>query len=106
MKDILNQLEERRAAARLGGGQRRIDAQHAKGFPANWQGARSANITAHPTAGIGAWTDDEIRRAITQGISRGGRRLQPPMPFSYYARLSRADLDAIVAYLRTVPPQQ
>ncbi|AOZ68962.1 methylmalonyl-CoA carboxyltransferase [Rhodobacter xanthinilyticus] len=31
MKDILNQLEERRAAARLGGGQRRIDAQHKKG---------------------------------------------------------------------------
>ena len=31
MKDILQQLEEQRATARLGGGQRRIDAQHAKG---------------------------------------------------------------------------
>ncbi len=31
MKDILNQLEERRAAARLGGGERRIEAQHKKG---------------------------------------------------------------------------
>jgi propionyl-CoA carboxylase beta chain len=31
MKDILQQLEDRRAAARLGGGQRRIDSQHAKG---------------------------------------------------------------------------
>jgi propionyl-CoA carboxylase beta chain len=31
MKDILNQLDSRRGAARLGGGQRRIDAQHSKG---------------------------------------------------------------------------
>jgi len=31
MTDILTQLEEKRAAARLGGGQRRLDAQHAKG---------------------------------------------------------------------------
>jgi propionyl-CoA carboxylase beta chain len=31
MKDILQELEARRALARLGGGQRRIDAQHAKG---------------------------------------------------------------------------
>ena len=31
MTDILQELEDRRAAARLGGGQKRIDAQHAKG---------------------------------------------------------------------------
>ncbi len=31
MQDIIRQLEEKRAAARLGGGQKRIDAQHAKG---------------------------------------------------------------------------
>ena len=31
MRDIIRQLEEKRAAARLGGGQKRIDAQHAKG---------------------------------------------------------------------------
>ena len=31
MKDILHELEARRADARLGGGQKRIDAQHAKG---------------------------------------------------------------------------
>ena len=31
MQDIIRQLDEKRAAAKLGGGQRRIDAQHAKG---------------------------------------------------------------------------
>lgn len=91
---------------RLGAGGRIFDARLVQGFPTNWPGARAANITSHRTAGIGAWSDDEIRRAIAQGIARDGRRLQPPMPFSYYARLSRADLDAIVAYLRTLPPQQ
>ena len=37
--------------------------------------------------------------------SRDGRKLQPPMGISYYARLSPSDLSAIVAYLRTLPPQ-
>jgi mono/diheme cytochrome c family protein len=66
----------------------------------------AANITSHPTAGIGAWSDQEIGRAITQGISRDGRALKPPMAFSFYAVLKDADLAAIIAYLRTVPPLQ
>jgi len=49
-------------------------------------------------------SDAEIKRAITQGISRDGRRLQPPMAFAYYAKLKPSDLDALVAYLRTLPP--
>lgn len=90
---------------RMGAGGRVFAPAIVTGFPADWPGARAANITSDPTAGLGAWSDDEIRRAITQGISRDGRRLQPPMPFAWYARLERADLDALVAYLRTVPPQ-
>jgi mono/diheme cytochrome c family protein len=90
---------------RLGAGGRIFNAQLVQGFPASWPGARAANITSHPTAGIGGWTDAQIKRAITQGISRDGRKLQAPMPFGYYARISPSDLDAIVAYLRTVPPQ-
>ncbi|MGE5160416.1 MAG: c-type cytochrome [Betaproteobacteria bacterium] len=89
---------------RLGAGGRVFTVDLVQGLPSGWTGARAANITSHRTAGIGAWTDDEIKRAITQGISRDGRRLQPPMGFSYYAKLSPSDLSAIVAYLRTVPP--
>jgi mono/diheme cytochrome c family protein len=89
---------------RLGAGGRVFNDQLVQGFPSGWTGSRAANITSHPTAGIGAWTDAEIKRAIAQGISRDGRKLQPPMGFSYYAKLSPSDLDAIVAYLRTLKP--
>jgi len=74
-----------------------------KGYPADWSGSVSRNITSHPEAGIGRWTDAEIKRAITQGISRDGHQLKPPMGFLWYAGLKEADLDAIVAWLRTLP---
>lgn len=64
----------------------------------------AANITSHPVAGIGAWTDAEIKRAITQGISRNGRQLRPPMAYRAYAGLTDSDLNDIVTYLRTIPP--
>lgn len=66
----------------------------------------SRNITSHKTSGIGAWSDAEIKRAITQGLRKDGSRLKPPMGFEWYARMSEADLDAIIAYLRTVPPRE
>jgi len=89
---------------RLGAGGRVFDAQLVQGFARDWPGSRAANITSHPGSGLGSWTDAEIRRAITQGISRDGRKLQPPMAFAWYARMTEADVNAIVAYLRTVPP--
>jgi mono/diheme cytochrome c family protein len=66
----------------------------------------AANITSDPTAGIGAWSDAEIARAITRGIARDGRQLKPPMAYAFYAGLKDADLADIIAYLRTVPPSQ
>ena len=68
--------------------------------------ALAANITSDETIGIGAWTDDEIKRAIVYGISRDGRDLLPFMGFSYYEGISDEDLDAIVAYVRTLPPSE
>ena len=61
------------------------------------------NITAHPTAGLGGWSDAEIIRAVTHGVARDGRPLKPPMAYGYYADLKSSDLTDIVAYLRTVP---
>ena len=75
-----------------------------KGLPARWQGVVSRNITPHPEKGIGAWSDAEIKRAITQGIGRDGRKMQEPMAFAWYAGIRDDDLDAIVAYLRTLAP--
>lgn len=67
--------------------------------------AMAANITPHPEQGIGEWTDDEIKTAITKGISRDGRELAPIMAFPYYQNMSDEDLDAMIVYLRSVPPQ-
>jgi mono/diheme cytochrome c family protein len=72
-------------------------------FPGPWGSSVSRNITAHKEKGLGGWSDDEIKRAITTGISRDGSRLKPPMGFELYSRLTPQDLTAIVAYLRTVP---
>ena len=77
-----------------------------EGSPDRTASSTAANITSHPTAGIGAWTDAEIVRAVTQGIARDGRALKPPMAYGYYAALKGSDLADIVAYLRTVPPLQ
>jgi Cytochrome c len=66
----------------------------------------AANITSDSAAGIGAWSDEEIIRAIAHGIAHDGKPLKPPMAYDYYAGLKDADLADIVAYLRTVPPLQ
>jgi mono/diheme cytochrome c family protein len=88
----------------LGRGGRAFPAR--EGSPAGTPDSIAANITAHPTAGIGVWSDAEIGRAITHGIARDGRALKPPMAYTYYAGLTQSDLADIVAYLRSVPPLQ
>jgi len=75
-------------------------------FPGPWGVSVSRNITSSKTKGIGAWTDAQIKTAITTGVSKDGSHLKPPMGFHYYASLTPADLDAIVAWLRTLPPQE
>jgi mono/diheme cytochrome c family protein len=88
----------------LGAGGRPFMPSFIKGLPVSWNGSVSRNITAHREQGLGAWSDAEIKRAIVQGISRDGRKLDDPMPFAWYAGIHNDDLDAIVAYLRTLPP--
>jgi mono/diheme cytochrome c family protein len=75
-------------------------------FSGPWGTSVSRNITSSKDKGIGAWTDDEIKRAITQGVSRDGSKLEPPMGYHYYATVAADDLDAIVAYLRTVSAKE
>ena len=89
----------------LGAGGRPFMPSFVKGLPETWKGSVSRNITSDQAHGLGRWTDAEIKRAITQGIGRDGRRLQPPMAFAWYAGISDHDVDDIVAYLRTLPPR-
>jgi mono/diheme cytochrome c family protein len=73
-------------------------------FPGPWGESVARNITSHKTAGIGGWSDAEIKRAITQGVRPDGSKLKPPMGYGYYAKMTDDDVDAVVAWLRTVPP--
>lgn len=82
-------------ANRLGAGGER--------FEGPWGVSVSRDITSHKLKGIGAWTDDEVKRAITKGVRKDGTKLRPPMGYDWYATLTEVDLSAIVAYLRTIP---
>jgi len=62
------------------------------------------NITPDSETGIGAWTDDQFVRAVRDGIRPDGGRLYPAMPFTAYTKMSRNDVLAIRAYLKTVEP--
>jgi hypothetical protein len=62
------------------------------------------NITPDVETGIGGWSDDEIMRAVRDGIGKDQHLMFPLMPFTSYQHVSEEDLRAIVAYLRSVPP--
>lgn len=73
-------------------------------FRGPWGVSVARNITPHET-GLGGWSDAEIIRAITAGVSRDGRHLAPPMAFWAYANMTPQELSDLVAYLRSLPPQ-
>jgi mono/diheme cytochrome c family protein len=64
----------------------------------------SANITPDKKTGIGNWTDAQIKTAITTGQIPSGEILFPVMPYHTFNRMADADLDAVIAYLRTIAP--
>ncbi|MFT3695936.1 MAG: c-type cytochrome [Kofleriaceae bacterium] len=64
---------------------------------------RSPNITQDTRSGIGTWTDVEIAAAIREGVRPDGTQLYPVMPYLDFNRMTDADTNALVAYLRTVP---
>src|SRR5438045_4202568 len=66
----------------------------------------SRNISPDPEDGVGKWSDTQIKRATIAGIRPDGTRLSPSMPYPWYKTMAPPDLAAIVAYLRTVPPQK
>lgn len=92
--DILSEPE--RPDAYLGGGNVYAD----RGLGTLW----IPNITPDPETGIGRWKDDEILRALRDGVTRDGHFLIPFMPYGSYQHLSDDDARAVVAYLRSVPP--
>jgi mono/diheme cytochrome c family protein len=64
----------------------------------------SSNIAPDRTTGIGSWTADDFYGAMHTGRFPDGGLIYPAMPFASYTKVTRADSDAIFAYLRSVPP--
>lgn len=62
------------------------------------------NITPDEKTGIGTWTADDFWQALHNGKSKDGTLLYPAFPYTEYTRITRADADALYAYLRSVPP--
>lgn len=69
-----------------------------------WGISYAANLTPDEHTGIGIWTEAMFRKAMRTGKHMGdGRDLLPPMPWQNVATLSDEDLDAVFAYLRSIP---
>jgi mono/diheme cytochrome c family protein len=68
------------------------------GFPGDFY---AANITPFH---LKDWSDGELFRAITSGVSRDGRALFPVMPYPNYGKMDREDVYSIIAYIRNLSP--
>jgi mono/diheme cytochrome c family protein len=64
-------------------------------------GILTANITS---ANMKSWTGDQFYRALHEGVDDQGSHLYPAFPYNYFTRMTRADSDALLAYLQTVAP--
>jgi mono/diheme cytochrome c family protein len=88
-------VEPERTDAYLGGG----NLYTQKGFGTLWV----PNISADVETGIGRWKDDEVLRALRDGVLPDEGFMTPIMPFAAYQHLSDEDARAVVTYLRSVP---
>lgn len=69
-------------------------------FTGPWGVSVSTNITP---AGLERYSDADLKKVITTGVRPDGSKLKPPMGTSYYANMKAADMDALIAYLRSLP---
>ncbi len=62
------------------------------------------NLTPDQETGLGKWSMEEIETAITKGQRPDGRMLAPIMPWHAFASLTREDVRAMAAFLKSLPP--
>jgi len=62
------------------------------------------NITPHPRAGIGSWSEADFIRAMREGVRTDGANLFPAFPYTSFTKITDADLRDLWAYLRSLPP--
>ena len=80
--------------------------EHAGGraFPIPFGTVYSTNITQDQETGLGAWSDQQIHDAMVKGMRADGSRILPVMPYEAYAGMAQKDLEALIAYMRTLKP--
>ena len=61
------------------------------------------NITSDKDTGIGTWTKADFERALREGKTKDGSYLYPAMPYTSYTKMTDQDMDALWAFIRTVP---
>jgi mono/diheme cytochrome c family protein len=61
------------------------------------------NITSHPSAGLGRWSEADFMRAMRLGLRPDGAHYFPAFPYPSFTRIIDADLRDLWAYLRTLP---
>jgi mono/diheme cytochrome c family protein len=81
--------------AKLAGG-------HVPGTPPSFPDAQ--NITPDPAHGLGKWTRENFHAALRTGKRPDGSNIDPFMPWRAFAKFTDTELDALWAYLQTVPP--
>ena len=64
----------------------------------------STNITPDEQTGIGAWSEEAFRRALWEGVDRGGRHLYPAFPYDHFTLIDERDVSALYAFLMTREP--
>ena len=75
-----------------------------RAFPIPLGTVYSTNITPDKETGLGSWTDQQIRDAIVKGVRRDDSNIIPVMPYEAYSGMAREDLNALIAYLKTLAP--
>jgi mono/diheme cytochrome c family protein len=76
-------------------------------FAGPWGVSYAFNLTPDKKTGLGTWTPEAFARAVREGWHlgvEGSRRVLPPMPWPIYSNLTDEDVQAIFAYLQTIPP--
>ncbi len=70
-----------------------------------WGASFAANLTPDNETGIGTWQPDMFINALRTGKHLGaGRPILPPMPWEMIGKLTDEDLQAMFAYLKSIPP--
>lgn len=72
-------------------------------FHGPWGTSIASNLTSHED-GLAGYTDAELATMITDGIRPDGSRMNPPMPYGHFKAFTPDDLQAVILYLRSLPP--